>query len=70
MLAALAAADAESVQVELVPEGKLVSNADSTLITPKGEIPQSAKDRSRLGKALRIRTDSRPGSSKRGSIIH
>jgi hypothetical protein len=38
MLAALAAADAESVQVELVPEGRLLSNADSTLITPKGEI--------------------------------
>ena len=71
MMAALAAADAESVQVELVPDGRLMSNADSTLVTPKGEIPKNAKENSsRPGKALRIRTDSRPGSSKNVSIIH
>ena len=62
--------EAESVQVELVPDGRLLSNADSTHVTPKGEIPKTAKDNSRLGKALRIRTDSRPGSSKNVSIIH
>ena len=57
ILAALAAADMESVQVELVPDGRLMSIADSTLVTPK-------ENYSIPGKALWICADCRPGTSK------